>query len=267
MLDMRGNTAAYLMYSHARAFSLLAKVAAAPAFTPAVEAARARAVTRGVTLEALVDADFADAALVSSSGRGDIDACVTALVGAILAQYAQPAAPMTSVADVAALLCEPVPIRVRPIITHSSPSTPSGLRVDPSAAADAARRQSVAAAAYPPSFPVIALSNPSEHALALQVAKFQDAVVATVGALTPHVLCEYAHNLCTAFSNFYRDSPVLKTAGPGPVQEGESKVTVASLSGVASLSAQYSRIVLAHATRLTLTRSLHLLGVSPVKTM
>ena len=61
-------------------------------------------------------------------------------------------------------------------------------------------------AAEPPLGP---LGTPEEHALALQLARFQETLEQVAATVMPHHLCSYLYNLATAFMRFYERCPVL----------------------------------------------------------
>ena len=87
------------------------------------------------------------------------------------------------------------------------------------------------------------IDTPEEHALALQLARFQE-VVEQVGATAmPHYLCSYLHALATAFTRFYENCPVLAS------------------------EARESRLLLCRRSAETLRAGLGLLGIDTVPRM
>ncbi|WP_374536306.1 arginine--tRNA ligase [Chitinimonas taiwanensis] len=88
------------------------------------------------------------------------------------------------------------------------------------------------------------LSEPAEHALALELARFADVVHQVARDSMPHFLCAYLYNLATAFSRFYEACPVLQ-------------------DGVANTS----RLKLCELSGQTLARGLNLLGIEVLETM
>ncbi|MDB5815557.1 MAG: arginine--tRNA ligase [Rhodocyclales bacterium] len=59
----------------------------------------------------------------------------------------------------------------------------------------------------------IALTEPAERQLALELARFADAVHAVSREAAPHFLCGYLYDLATHFMRFYEACPVLKSEG------------------------------------------------------
>jgi arginyl-tRNA synthetase len=87
---------------------------------------------------------------------------------------------------------------------------------------------------------VTALAHPTERALVLRLAAFQDAVDEVVTRLEPHRLCGYLYALATGFTAFYEACPIL----------GDD-----------------SRLALANRTAATLKTGLELLGISAPERM
>ncbi|TMW61675.1 hypothetical protein Poli38472_010738 [Pythium oligandrum] len=85
--------------------------------------------------------------------------------------------------------------------------------------------------------------EPSERALALLLAHFDDEVSATVAQLSPHYLCDYLFRVVGQFHSFYEKCRVL----------GDAK--------------QDSRLLLCAATHAVLQRGLHLVGLEAIKRM
>lgn len=91
----------------------------------------------------------------------------------------------------------------------------------------------------------ITISNNVEHALAVQLVRFQETVEQVAIEAMPHYLCGYLYDLTTLFMRFYENCPVLEA--PTPVQE--------------------SRLALCSKTAATLKCGLNLLGISAVSQM
>ena len=91
----------------------------------------------------------------------------------------------------------------------------------------------------------ITISNNVEHALAVQLVRFQETVEQVAIEAMPHYLCGYLYDLTTLFMRFYESCPVLEA--PTPVQE--------------------SRLALCSKTAATLKCGLNLLGISAVSQM
>ncbi|WP_051710138.1 arginine--tRNA ligase [Andreprevotia chitinilytica] len=91
----------------------------------------------------------------------------------------------------------------------------------------------------------IAITEPAEHALALELARFADVVNATAAEALPHFLCGYLYQLATQFMRFYEACPILKSEG-----------TVLA-----------SRLQLAKLTGKTLETGLGLLGIEALEAM
>jgi arginyl-tRNA synthetase len=86
----------------------------------------------------------------------------------------------------------------------------------------------------------VAIAEPAERALALQLVGFDEVVLATADALQPHRLATYLFELAQAFTTFYEACPVLR----------------------ADTDAQRaSRLALCEVTASTLSRGLDLLGI------
>ncbi|UXY16755.1 arginine--tRNA ligase [Chitiniphilus purpureus] len=89
------------------------------------------------------------------------------------------------------------------------------------------------------------LTEPAEHALALQLAQFPDLIAQVAAETCPHFLCAYLYQLATKFSRFYEACPVLKA-------EGEARA---------------SRLALCAAAANTLKTGLDLLGIGVLEEM
>lgn len=87
--------------------------------------------------------------------------------------------------------------------------------------------------------PITLLTEPEEHALALQLSRFGEVVDAVAETLQPHRLCGYLYELASAMSVFYEQCPVLKSEG----------------------DVRASRLGLCLATRKVLAAGLDLLGI------
>jgi arginyl-tRNA synthetase len=75
----------------------------------------------------------------------------------------------------------------------------------------------------------IRIQHDGEHALALAIIGFGDAVHAVAGSLEPHKLCGYLYELASAFASFWRDCPVLKAEVPPDVRA--SRIALSDLTG------------------------------------
>ena len=82
-----------------------------------------------------------------------------------------------------------------------------------------------------------------EHALALQVARFQETLEQVAATVMPHHLCTYLYDLASAFMRFYERCPVLDSEFRG------------------------DRLLLCRHTAATLSRGLDLLGIETVERM
>jgi arginyl-tRNA synthetase len=92
-----------------------------------------------------------------------------------------------------------------------------------------------------PESPRVALVEPAERALALELFDFATAVEAAAAGLHPHRLCTYLYELASKFTSFYEACPVLRAD---------------------SEAIRDSRLLLAAQTRRTLSTGLGLLGMS-----
>ncbi len=92
--------------------------------------------------------------------------------------------------------------------------------------------------------PVI-LEERAEQALALQLARFADALHAVAKDSVPHLLCAYLYELAVVFSRFYENCPVLKSEG----------------------AQRASRLQLCRLTADTLKTGLGLLGINTLEVM
>jgi len=86
----------------------------------------------------------------------------------------------------------------------------------------------------------VVLSHEKEKALALTILKLPDAVESLVQELLPSRLCDYTYSLCVTFNEFYSSCKVIGTE--------EEK----------------TRLILCHATALSLRRAFHILGIEPL---
>ena len=91
----------------------------------------------------------------------------------------------------------------------------------------------------------IVLDAPEERLLALQLARFPDAVHAVARETLPHYLCSYLYELAGQFMRFYEACPVLKSEG----------------------DVRASRLQLCRLTAETLKCGLGLLGIDVLETM
>ena len=82
-----------------------------------------------------------------------------------------------------------------------------------------------------------------EHALALQIARFQETLEQVAATVMPHHLCTYLYDLAAAFMRFYERCPVL------------------------GCEFQDDRLLLCRHTAATLSRGLDLLGIETVERM
>ncbi len=87
------------------------------------------------------------------------------------------------------------------------------------------------------------IGEPEEHALALQLARFQETLEQVATTVMPHYLCAYLYDLATAFMRFYENCPVLTS----PDRD--------------------HRLLLCRYTAETLSRGLDLLGIETVEQM
>lgn len=91
----------------------------------------------------------------------------------------------------------------------------------------------------------MAITEPQEKALALQILALPSAVRATVETYSPHKLCTYLYELASAFSVFYEHCPILSSDEP----------------------VRSSRLALADLTARVLERTLGLLGIDAPEQM
>jgi arginyl-tRNA synthetase len=91
----------------------------------------------------------------------------------------------------------------------------------------------------------IVLREPAERLLALELARFADAINAVSREAAPHFLCGYLYDLATHFMRFYEACPVLKSEG----------------------AVRDSRLRLCHLTATTLKTGLGLLGIETLDVM
>ncbi len=87
------------------------------------------------------------------------------------------------------------------------------------------------------------LREPEEHALALQLARFQETLEQVAATVMPHHLCAYLYDLASAFMRFYESCPVLGS------------------------DARDDRLLLCQRTAETLSKGLGLLGIDTVDRM
>lgn len=91
----------------------------------------------------------------------------------------------------------------------------------------------------------IVLSEPAERQLALELARFADAIYSVSREAAPHFLCGYLYELAGQFMRFYEACPVLKSEG----------------------AVRDSRLRLCRLTADTLKTGLGLLGIQTLETM
>jgi arginyl-tRNA synthetase len=91
----------------------------------------------------------------------------------------------------------------------------------------------------------IVLQEPAERLLALELARFADAINAVSREAAPHFLCAYLYDLATHFMRFYEACPVLKSEG----------------------AVRDSRLRLCRLTATTLKTGLDLLGIETLDVM
>jgi arginyl-tRNA synthetase len=72
------------------------------------------------------------------------------------------------------------------------------------------RKQQIDEMRYRRNPPAVTLSHPAERALALQLLKFEEALLAAAGECLPHNLTAYLWDLAKAYSVFFENCPVLK---------------------------------------------------------
>ncbi|MYA15384.1 MAG: arginine--tRNA ligase [Gammaproteobacteria bacterium] len=87
------------------------------------------------------------------------------------------------------------------------------------------------------------IREPVEHALALQLVRFQETLEQVAATVMPHHLCAYLYDLAAAFMRFYEACPVLNS------------------------DARNDRLLLCRHTADTLSRGLGLLGIKTVERM
>ena len=87
------------------------------------------------------------------------------------------------------------------------------------------------------------IREPEEHALALQLARFQETLEQVAATVMPHHLCTYLYDLAAAFMRFYEHCPVLDS------------------------NVRNARLLLCRHTAATLSRGLDLLGIETVERM
>jgi arginyl-tRNA synthetase len=92
----------------------------------------------------------------------------------------------------------------------------------------------------------IRIQHEREHALALLLLGFGDAVEAVATGLEPHKLCSFLYDVASAFSSFYMDCPVLKAETP---------------------ELRASRVALCDLTRRILDQGMSLLGITSPERM
>ena len=97
-----------------------------------------------------------------------------------------------------------------------------------------------------PAGAAVALGHPVERALALQLLRFEDALLAAAAELSPHQVTAYLWDTAKALSGFYENCPVLTADTP------ESKA---------------GRLVLVDLTARTIKAALGLLGIQTVERM
>ena len=88
-----------------------------------------------------------------------------------------------------------------------------------------------------------AIREAEEHALALQIARFQETLEQVATTVMPHHLCTYLYDLAAAFMRFYERCPVLDS------------------------DVENDRLLLCRHTAATLSRGLDLLGIETVDRM
>ena len=86
----------------------------------------------------------------------------------------------------------------------------------------------------------LALTEPTEWALALQISRFPEPLAAVLSDLCPHYLCEYLYELSVKFNEFYGECQVVDSP-----QEA-------------------SRLLLAEATARIMRESFAILGIRPL---
>ena len=87
------------------------------------------------------------------------------------------------------------------------------------------------------------IREPDEHALALQLVRFQETLEQVAATVMPHHLCTYLYDLAAAFMRFYEHCPVLDS------------------------DVRNDRLLLCRHTAATLSRGLDLLGIETVERM
>ena len=71
-------------------------------------------------------------------------------------------------------------------------------------------------------------AHPSEVALALELARFQEVVEEVQVDLLPHHVCEYLFRVAQCMSNFHRDCPVLRADVPPETRDNRLRVCAAT---------------------------------------
>ncbi len=96
-----------------------------------------------------------------------------------------------------------------------------------------------------PAIGAVALGEPTERALALNLARFPEAVSLAMETSRPNVLCDYLYNLARDFNRFFQECPVLKSEG----------------------AVRESRLSLVEASARVLEAGLQLAGLTPLERM
>jgi len=227
MLDLKGDTAVYLMYTHARMFSILYKASMDGAYAEFIKELVGRGMTGGEVFMQLAE-------------QGERHP--QKLVAGALVQYSTTKYDHT-------------PFNA-PLIT-TPPYFDSNGEVTPEWFNAHAKQQELGQKLSKclSQLPTLHYVHASELNLLRQLVLFHDALAATITHMMPSHLCAYLSELCQRFSNFYRDCQILGSSG----QEKDGLET--------HFTTQDQRILLTHATALTLRRGLQLLGIDSLKRM
>jgi arginyl-tRNA synthetase len=108
------------------------------------------------------------------------------------------------------------------------------------------RKGAVEAEPFRTNPPLPTLEQPEERALAMQLARFSEALDATVVDYRPHLITSYLWDLAKTYSGFFQNCPVLKAETPALRQ---------------------SRLLLCDLTARVIQRGLDLLGIRTVERM
>lgn len=74
----------------------------------------------------------------------------------------------------------------------------------------------------------VTFAHASDVALALELARFQEVILAVQGDLLPHRLCEFLFHLAGRMSDFHRDCYVMAESTPPPVRDARIRLVAAT---------------------------------------